>query len=492
VSSLKQTTTTAIVILLPSSFSFHRLRRHHHHKFSATNTKSTGSDLKELGDMHLSESTHHPSRRRRNAVVLQDEDGDRDGGTEQVQPRRNAVAPFTLQADDEDVGDEIQVSHSRVDEPKNRASAEKVKVKVKVKEEDEQPEAKKDKKQAREIIKQPNEIHYIRAGRRTIEDEPGDIPTQFVVVAKIDKTKKTTAKSKFSWLSVATWQLNGLRIGTVASGDRIPERDDYLGYTTGLNPDPFFVARNAGSIQGIREVLLDRVERGEVGVQEETLDDEMAQDEREEAQESRMLEAYGPEVICGGDEAVRKIAARQDAELRFPHLWALPVAPTRSTSSFPDDLDGFRSVASDVAITSINVVATFANEIDGGRDLRLKHFMEVAFEPDETLESAKHYFLKGDEVAKFRGLEDNRFLSKKWWLLELWILPQFPGCSMLYKWDDTPELTAREFCDARAFEGGGDVEPELYVEVRIVQDPDHLGGESEEEVSSSGSEDEPC
>jgi hypothetical protein len=490
VSSLKQTTTTPIVTVLLPYFSFHRLRRHHHHhKFSATNTKSTGSDLKELGDMHLSKSTQHPNRRRRNAVVLQDEDGDRDGGTEQVQPRRNAIAPFTLQADDEDVGDEIQVSHSRVDGPKNRASA--GKVKEKVKEEDEQPEAKKDKKQAREIIKQPSEIHYIRAGRRTIEDETGDIPTQFVVVAKIDKTKKTTAKSKFSWLSVATWQLNGLRIGTAASGDRIPERDDYLGYTTGLNPDPFFVARNAGSMQGIREVLLERVERGEVGVQAETLEDEVAQDEREEAQESRMLEHYGPEVIYGGDKAVRKIAARQDAKSRFPYPWDIPVAPTRSTAIFPDGLDGFSSVASDVGIASINVLATFANVIDGGRDLRLKHFMDVAFEPDETLESATRDFLKGDEIAKFRGLEDNRFLSKKWWLLELWILPQFPGCSMLYKWDDTPELTARDFCDARAFEGEGDVEPELYVEVRIVQDPDHLGGESEEEVLSSGSEDEP-
>jgi hypothetical protein len=222
------------------------------------------------------------------------------------------------------------------------------------------------------------------------------------------------------------------------------------------------------------------------------MDDELAQKERDEAQDSRMLEDHGPGVIYGGDKAVRKIAARQDAKLRFPDPWALPVALTRSgplDRKFPAGLADFSSVASDVAITSIHVVATFANEIDGGRDLRLKHFMQVAFEPDETLESAKRYFLRGDENAKFRGLENNRFLAKKWWLLELWVLPHWRGCSVLYKWDDVPELTARAFCDARDLEGGEEVEPKLYVEVRIVQDPDHLGGEIEEEVGSS--EDEP-
>jgi len=224
------------------------------------------------------------------------------------------------------------------------------------------------------------------------------------------------------------------------------------------------------------------LEGGEIGVREETLDDEVAQREREEAQYSRMLERHGPAVIDGGDKAVRAIAARGDAKLRFPHPWALPTALTRSRSCFPIGLEAFTRVAGDVAISSINVVATFVNEIDDGRDLRLKHYVQADFEPDETLESAKHYFLQGDEGAGFRGLENNEYLARKWWLLELWVLPHLKGCSVLYKWDNTPELTARAFCNAKALE---DEEPKLYVEVRIVQDPDHLGGESEDDVDSN-------
>lgn len=398
--------------------------------------------------------------------------------TYQPRLRRNAVVPFHLGFQSDDEGDEIRVSHSRAVSNAGEAAAE-----ASVSAEEEQnPNG--DKKQVQSIDKRDDEdnnkktVHYIRVGRRTVEDESGDIPTQFVVVAKMD------AKGKITWLSVATWQLNGLRIGTLDTGDRIREDDEVFSYSIGLNSDPFFVARNSDSTRGIRDVLVERSERGEVGVQEETLDDESAQKERREAQESRMLEDYGPKVIYGGKKAVRAIAARQNAKLRFPHPWALPTALTRSGTCFPTGLVGFSSVSSDVAITSINVVATFANEIDGGRDLRLKHFMQVAFEPDETLDSAKRYFRQGDEGAEFRGLENNGYLARKWWLLELWVLPHFRRCSVLYKWDDGPELTARAFCDAETLNGEGDVEPKLYVEVRIVQDPDHLGGESEDDFVS--------
>jgi hypothetical protein len=459
---------------------------------SSMTAKPTIPDLEELEDMHLDEDPPNIDppqrrnpityiRRRRNAIIPLDPGGE-------LHPRRNAVIPFVLQNNDdggESGDDEIRVSHVRTNKQKNRAAPAAEKTSAEGEASAANPSKRKG--QAPKSDKQDSDdIHYIRAGRRTVEDESGDIPTQFIVVARIDR-----AKSKFSWLSVATWQLNGLRIGSVASGDRIRDDDEVLGYTVGLDPDPFFVALNAASTRGIREVLLERLEKGEVGVQEETLDDKLARRERREAQESRMLEAHGPGVIYGGDKAVLKIAARQNAKLRFPDPWALPVALTRSgplDHKFPAGLVDFCSVASDVAITSIHVVATFANEIDGGRDLRLKHFMQVAFEPDETLESAKRYFSKGDESAEFRGLENNRFLAKKWWLLELWVLPHRHLCSMLYKWDDVPELTARAFCDAKDFEGE-DVEPKLYVEVRIVQDPAHLGGESEDDVVSS--EDEP-
>jgi hypothetical protein len=436
---------------------------------------------------HEEEEEEEEVQPRRNAVALDgNDDGDGDDGIEEeVQLRRNAVAPLVLRHDS-DASDEIQVRHTHVDREKDRASTEAATASQSAAPSaTEQQKPSKQKAQAPRTDKPASEIHYVRAGRRTVEDDNGDIPTQFIVVAKIDMTK-----SKSTWLSIATWQLNGLRIGTVSSGDRIQDNDEVLGYSIGLNADPFFVARNAASPGAVREILLGRLGRGEVAVQAETLDDDAAQRERIQAQESRMLKEYGSAVMYGGAKAVRRVAAMQDAKLRFPHPWALPVALTRSTSRFPARLGGFSSVANDVTITSINVVATFANEIDGGRDLRLKHFMQVAFEPDETLDSAKRYFLKGDESAEFRGLEDNRFLSKKWWLLELWVLPQFQGCSVLYRWDDAPELTARAFCDAKALsEGGEDVEPKLYVEVRIVQDPNHLGGVSEEDVSSS--EDEP-
>jgi len=402
--------------------------------------------------------------------------------TSPVQARRNAIIPLQLRFRD-DGEDEIRVSRPRANTQKDQETESAAAAAATSAIEEQKKENKPKHPALRPQPDKQDTTHYIRVGRRIYEDENGDIPTQSIVVARID-----TAKQKVSWLSVATWQMNGLRIGTVGAGDRIREDDEIFGYIVGLNPDPFFVARNVGSPRGIRRVLLERVERGEVGVREETLDDEVAQREREEAQESRMLMEYGPEVVCGGAKAVRAIAARGDARLRFPCPWSLPVVLTRSTACFPAGLEGFSGVANDVAIISVDVVATFANEVDDGRDLRLTHFMQIAFEPDESLESAKHYFLQGDEGMGFRGLEKNEFLARKWWLLELWVLPHFKGCSVLYKWDDTPKLKVREFCDARALQAGGDVRPKLYVEVRIVQDPDHLGGESDDDVVSDEDE----
>lgn len=57
---------------------------------------------------------------------------------------------------------------------------------------------------------------YIRIGRRTLEDEDGDIPTQYMVFARIEAKKK-----RVEWLSVPTWQFNGLRIGEPEIGDRV-------------------------------------------------------------------------------------------------------------------------------------------------------------------------------------------------------------------------------------------------------------------------------
>lgn len=346
-------------------------------------------------------------------------------------------------------------------------------------------------------------IHHIRIGRRTVEDEAGDIPTQFLVIARID-----TARDKVTWLSVATWQLNGLRIGSLESGDAVRQDDEIFAFSTGLDPDPYFFARDAVSLERIKEVLLEIVREARVGKEElrvvpETMDDGVAMRERDEALWAMMAEQYGAKIAT--TDEMRAVVG-QDAKKRFPCPWALPVAPTRSWDAraffagalsakpterarkdskrmMPTTTTGqpkLNGVSSKIDVSAINVVATFVNKLDD-RNLRLKHFIQADFEFDETLESAKKYFRVGDG-GDYCGLEKHAYLSRKHWKLELWVLPQVKGCSTLYKWDDVAELPARAFFNERALKGE-DVELKLYVEVRIVQDPRHL------EVESDGEED---
>lgn len=349
--------------------------------------------------------------------------------------------------------------------------------------------------------------HHIRIGRRTTEDEIGDIPTQFIVVAKIDPGRD----NRLTWLSVATWQLNGLRIGNPETGDPIREDDEVLGFSTGLDPDPYFFARNVLSVARIREHLLARLENGEtIDVVPETLDDDIAQTERTQASYTRLAEDF-PNVAV--DEGMRSVVG-QDARRRFPHPWALPAAPTKSreglkyfkgnvrsatsrgrsrtrknsTSTamqrFPG-LPAFNSVGRYADRDYVNIIATFVNKLDD-HNLRLKHFVQVDFELNESVYSAKKYFCLGDggegggDTAHFPGLEKNSYLSRKHWALELWVLPQVEGCSTLFKWDDVKEMPARAFCDEKALELD-DGQLKLYVEVRIVRDPMHVGSESEKD-----------
>lgn len=311
------------------------------------------------------------------------------------------------------------------------------------------------------------EEHYIRIGRRTAEDDDdGDIPTQCLVVARIEAERE-----KVTWLAVVTWRLNGLRIGTVSTGDPIREDEDF-DLSTSLDPDPYFFARNLLSPPSIRRHVLQLVKDGKFDVQNETLEDDIAERERDEAQWARLAKDTGAVKDDDGDECA---LAGEDPEERFLHHWALPVALSRSILPFPKGLLAFdnRGV-DDLLVHSINVIATFSNQLNS-HDLRLRNYIQVEFEADETLEQAKQYFRLGEPFGEFRGLEGARHLGRRHWMLEVWVLPQLRGCLTMFRWEDVPELPARAFCDLRTLreEAGG--KAKLYVEVRIVPNPDCAG-----------------
>lgn len=359
-----------------------------------------------------------------------------------------------------------------------------------------------------------DEDDYFRVGRRTTEDVDGDIATQHIVVARIN-----AAKQKVTWLSVATWQFNGLRIGAVDAGDRIKEDDEVFGYSTGLDPDPYFFARNLLSPPLIRKHLLELLSQGERKTEAETLDDDVAQIERDEAQWARMAQDDG--ILVEDTESMRAVAS-QDPRKRFPHPWALPTALTdswdtsfigikpgptrarrrRAKQEWRPDFDSIGDGGEE--ISSVNAIAVFVNDFDD-RDLRLKHYIEVDFEPDESFESAMEYFLEGNETEEsdFQGLSSNGYLAKLEWSLELWVLPQKEGCSTMILWNDVPQLQAEAFCDWRAirkdegklaissytasscFANGGffDLAAKLYVEVRIVEKKARVASPIESEAA---------
>jgi hypothetical protein len=307
-----------------------------------------------------------------------------------------------------------------------------------------------------------NDDNYIRIGRRRTEDQPGDIPTQYIVVAKIyAKTQKVC------WLSVATWQLNGVRIGALEAGDHIKGDDKSFETNEGLDPDPYFYAHNITSAKRIQKHLLDLVSLKNSSisrVEPETYDDAVAEAEKNHASWARLIEVNGMHMASTKEMSD---VAGQDPRRRFPHPWALPVPLTYSEDlSFiginpgPKEarhdatqewLPTFDSVAKAGKIATVNVMAIFVNDFQN-QTLRLPNFLEVAFDPDESVDSAKKYFLEGDGTkGKFSGgLNNSKHLSRVEWSLELWVLPQVEGCSTLIKWDDVPQLEARAFCDWRA------------------------------------------
>lgn len=313
---------------------------------------------------------------------------------------------------------------------------------------------------------------YIRIGRRTTEDEDGDIPTQFIVVAKIDAIKQ-----KLTWLSVATWQFNGLRIGSLHAGDHVRENDDSFNLSTGLDPDPYFFAQNVLSPKRIREHLLELLSQSNVRVLPETYDEDIAQDERNHAQWARMIKDHGMDVISSEE---MRVVAGQDPAQRFPHPWALPTVledswdtsfigikpgPTRARRRHAKQqwLPTFDGVSKASETSPINAIVVFVNDFHDG-NLRLKHFVQTDLDSDESIEAAREYFLEGDGTAGsgFTGLNNNPFLARMEWSLELWVLPQVEGCSTLIKWDDVPQLEARAFCDWRAIQkDGGKCDPQV-------------------------------
>lgn len=326
------------------------------------------------------------------------------------------------------------------------------------------------------------EEYRIRIGRRTVEDDEDEdaIPTQCIVVAEVKAPRVL-------WLAVATWQLNGLRICGPDAGDAIKE-SELFHFSTHLDPDPYYFARNALSPSKIRRHLLELVSQGELKFQPETLDDAVAQRQRDEASWAKLAEDTGD---FQSEDKNSPAWTNQPVEKQFPHPWALPVTLARSHEKFPKGLPVFSGCQAGSNISSIDVVATFVNNIDS-RDLNLKDYIQVAFDPDETLESAKEYFLQGDGNAEFCGLGNNRHLARRWWRLELWVLPQMDGCSTLYKWEDVPELAGFAFCDLDAVAESQERRAKMYVEVHIVPHPDHVGavneGIEEFEVTEGGNE----
>lgn len=263
------------------------------------------------------------------------------------------------------------------------------------------------------------------------------------------------------WLSVATWQLNGLRIGHVEHGDVLKEDTD-LERTTCLDPDPFFFARNILSAPAIRSHILALARAGMLPSVPETLDDDAASRQRQEA-------SWALLGVVDEDSDDTASPSEPNIKARFPHPWALPTAPGRSNMRFTDGYGAFdRSTTTGYELDLINVVAVFVNTIEE-RDLRLTHYIQCDFDPDDTVGDIKKYFRDGD--GKLDGLQNNHRLRKLYWSMELWVLPQLDGCSTLFKWDAVPELKAKGWCDAAAIQAGGTGTGKLYVEVRIVPDP---------------------
>lgn len=321
-------------------------------------------------------------------------------------------------------------------------------------------------------------VQYIRIGRRTVEDDHADIPTQFIVVAKVDaargKFRRQPIESaadlnestgRVQWLSVATWQLNGLRIGEVEHGDELREEGE-LDYSIHLSPDPYFFARNIGSPQSIRHHLLKITQDRTVPTHPETLDDQTASRRRQQASWARLNLDTGATTPAARDPVS---IAELNMENRFAYPWSLPVSLTKSDMRFLDGYPGFdRGMTRGNELDAINVVAAFVNTIED-RNLRLKHYIQCDFDPDDTVMAIKQYFREGDR--RLTGLQNNHYLQGREWSMELWVLPQLEGCSTLFKWDTVPELKAKGWCNAASIEGANGT-GKLYVEVRIVAGPE--------------------
>jgi hypothetical protein len=119
-------------------------------------------------------------------------------------------------------------------------------------------------------------------------------------------------------------------------------------------------------------------------------------------------------------------------------------------------LPTFDSLGKGANITAVNTIAVFVNNFDD-KALRLKQYIDMDFEADETVKSAKEFFLEGDASpdSDNRGLNNHDRLFKYKWSLELWVLPQLEGCTTLINWNDVPQLRAGDFCDWRAMQKDG-------------------------------------
>jgi len=91
--------------------------------------------------------------------------------------------------------------------------------------------------------------------------------------------------------------------------------------------------------------------------------------------------------------------------------------------------------------------------------------MHSELEAGKLLRDVRDYLRKGDD--DFRGLDQNPVLRDyRQWDFKVWVLPQLPGCSEMYRWDLDYSLPASDFCDEDAM-AKEDGKSKLFLEVRI-------------------------
>lgn len=309
---------------------------------------------------------------------------------------------------------------------------------------------------------------YVRIGRRAVDDDKKALEpvTEALVVAHIETIDE---KLQFTWLSVPTWRLNGLRIGDCETGDPILETRDMSNFdsTQKLRADPYYSAWDVSGARKIKEHLLELAKHGQLGktVQETWDEEDVAQEESDTfaATHAMRMRQHEP---WSSDERLKVIwgeSALIDAKARWPHPWHLPIKPIRSRESFSDHRLEVRAKTPPDSF-DVDAIVVFANRLCD-KDLGLTSYFHELLEDGKSLKEVKKDLKNGGKEG-IGGFANNHVLQQYKWKFELWVLPQRLGCSKMYLWDQDYSLLASDFCDPEAMEKDGG-KPKLFVQIRI-------------------------